>query len=622
MIWLFVKLSRNVSGFGIKDRLAWAAQTLVLAVAIAAIAPVTAFAQDTGSSAGQRAFDPLPTNDNQGGQGQGDGRSMTQPQATGGDISAGVPAARQQDIPRALGDPSQERRGDSDGSDDNQFGTPPEELDPFGSQLFTNRTPVDRKISVNPTYKIKPGDQVAVRMWGALNFDQVLSVDQQGNIFLPEVGPVMLEGVPSGELNARVRSAVRNVYTEDVGIYTNLLGTQPIGVYVTGTVEAPGHYPGSRNETLLYYLARAGGVDPARGSYRRINVRRDGETIAQADLYDFLTDGDLPNVSFRDDDTIVVGQRRNSFTVSGAVRNAYRFEMSQPTVPGSRVLELSAPEATASYALVQGIRNGEDFSTYLPLKQFADFTVHDGDNIVMNSDNPPQEMLVSVVGNSGGPSSYTLPRGTKLGTFAQLVQVNPNVAKLEAMYLRRDSVAQRQKQAIERALYELQKTVLTTPSISTSESQIRSQEAELVQQFVEQARALEPEGRVVLANAQNWRDVRLEDGDELVIPNQTDIVLISGEVEVPQTVIYHEDFSVADYVDEAGGVTKRGDADNVIVVRANGRVHDGSEPIRPGDHLMVLPGEASKLFAVAKDVVEVIFRSALSTATVINASSR
>ena len=548
-------------------------------------------------------------------------RRTIAPRATGGDISPGSPTAQQQDIPRALGDPSQERRSE-EGRASDQFGTSPEELDPYGSQLFTNRTPVDRTISVNPEYQIKPGDQIAVRMWGAVTFDQVLSVDQQGNIFLPEVGPVELEGVPNGQLDSRVRSAVRQVYTEDVSVYTNLLGTQPIGVYVTGAVEAPGHYPGSRNETLLYYLARAGGVDPGRGSYRRIDVRRDGEVVAEADLYDFLTEGRLPQLSFRDGDTIVVGQRRNSVTVSGAVRNAYRFEMNNATMPGSRIIELSAPEATASYALVRGLRDGEDFATYLPMREFRDFSVRDGDNIVFNSDNPPQEMLVSVTGNSGGPSSFTLPRGTKLGTFAQLVEVDPDVAKLEAMYLRRDSVAERQKQAIERALYELQKTVLTTPSTTSSESQIRSEEADLVQQFVEQARALEPEGRVVLANAQNWRDVRLEDGDELVIPNQTDIVLISGEVEVPQTVIYNEDYSVQDYVDEAGGTTQRGDAGNIIVVQSNGRVHDGSRPIRPGDHVRVLPGEASKLFAITKDIVEVVFRTALSTATVLNATNR
>lgn len=570
---------------------------------------------DGANQVPRQSFDPF------GGDGQSNqSRQMIDPEAVGGEVSTGSGQVQRRNIPRALGSPSRESTGG--GSEDREFGTVPEDLKPFGSQLFTNRTPIDRTLGVNPAYEIKPGDRIAVRMWGAVTFDQVLSVDQQGNIFLPEIGPVELEGVPNSQLDNRVRQAVRGVYTQDVSVYTNLLGTQPIGVYVTGSVVAPGHYPGQRTDTLLYYLARAGGVDETRGSYRRIDVMRDGERIASADLYDFLIDGDLPKPSFRDGDTIVVRQREHTVSVAGDVSNPYIFEIASAQVSGSRLIEMSVPDPQVSYVLVRGLRNGEDFSTYLPLKDFRDFTVQDGDSVIFNTDNPRQEMLVSVVGNSGGPSSFTLPRGTRLGKVANLVQVDPDVVRLDAMYLRRDSVAERQKQSIERALYDLQKTVLTTPSISTSESQIRSEEAQLVQQFIQQARALEPEGRVVLANADNWRDVRLEDGDELVIPNESDVVLISGEVEMPQTVVYNEEFDVEDYVREAGGATNRGDVDNVLVVQANGRVHDGSRPIRRGDHVMVLPGEASKFFAVAKDIVEVIFRSALSTATVINASSR
>ena len=534
----------------------------------------------------------------------------------GGDLPVSTPQAQQRDIPRALG--GQASSGGPDGH--NAANTDPSSLAPYGSQLFSDRTPVDREISVNPEYAIKPGDRVAVRMWGALSFDQVLSVDQQGNIFLPEIGPIELAGVPNGELDSVVRSAVRRVYTEDVGVYTNLLGTQPIGVYVTGAVNAPGHYPGSRGDTLLYYLARAGGIDPARGSYRRIEIKRDGEVIAEADLYNFLSDGEMPSIDFRSADSIVVKQRRNTFTVAGRVQNAYRFEMPGETISGSGVIELTSPEADASYALVEGVRNGSDFATYLPIREFRNFTVRSGDHIVFNSDTPQRKILVSVIGNSGGPSSFTLPKGATLGTFANLIQVDPEVARLEAKYLRRDSVAERQKQAIERALYRLQKQVLTAPSVSRTESQIRTSEAELVQQFVQRAQSLEPEGRVVLANAENWRDVRLEDGDELVIPNQSDVVLISGEVEVPQTVIYNEDFSVQDYVDEAGGTTERGDGGGVLVVQANGRVHEGGRPIQPGDHVMVLPGGSQKTFAITQDVVETVFRTALSTATVLNAS--
>jgi protein involved in polysaccharide export with SLBB domain len=559
----------------------------------------------------QQQFDPFQTE-------QESGRTI-RPSAVGGDVGVAGPQVQRQDIPQRLGGPTEERRQDR-GRTTDRFGTAPEDLEPYGSQLFTNQTPLDRTIGVNPGYEIKPGDRIAVELWGARTYSQILTVDQQGNIFLPEIGPIQLEGVTNSQLTSRVRGAVRRVYTQDVNVYTNLLGTQPIGVFVAGAVEAPGNYPGNRKDTLLYYLARAGGVDPERGSYRRISIKRGGEVIARADLYDFLTQGDLPNIEFQNNDTILVEQRTDYVTVSGDVRNSYLFELNPDQARGSDIISLSAPEPSASHVLVRGLRSGQSFSTYLPIEDFRSFDVQDGDNIVFNSDNVPQEILVSVVGHSDGPSSYTLPPETDLGAFARLVEVNPEVARLNAMYLRRDSVAEQQKQAIERALYELQKTVLTTPSTTTSESQIRQEEAALVRDFVEQARALEPEGRVVLPNGGNWRDVRLEEGDELVIPNQTDVVLISGEVQVPQTVIYQKDYSVDDYVREAGGLTNRGDADNVLVVQADGSIHKGTEPIKRGDHVMVLPGVESKLFAIAKDIIEVVFRSALSTATVINAS--
>jgi protein involved in polysaccharide export with SLBB domain len=516
-----------------------------------------------------------------------------------------------------------ESRGPGPSDGEGPSGTEPlgnvNDLQPYGSQLFTNTTALDRVLSVNPDYEIQPGDRVAVQLWGARTFNDVLNVDTQGNIFLPEIGPIRLDGVSNAQLTQVVRQRVQQVYKRNVNVYTNLLGTQPIGVYVTGAVESPGRYAGNRTDSLIYYLTRANGIDQQRGSYRRVHIKRGGERIATADLYAFLRRGDLPTIDFRNNDTIVVETRRETVSVSGEVTNAYLFELAQETTQGSDIVDLAQPKPTASHVMVRGIRNGQSFSTYVPIKDFTDLRVRDGDDIEFFADRVPQEIVVSVEGNSGGPSSFTLPRGTNLGTFAKLVQVDPQVARLDAMYLRRDSVAERQKEAIERTLNELERTALTTPSTTTSESEVRAQEAELVKDFVERAREVEPEGRVALNDAENWRDVRLEEGDEVVIPQKTDVVLISGEVKVPQTVIFNDAYSVEKYVAQAGGVTKRGDVDNVVVIRADGSVHTGDEPIRTGDHIMVLPEVESKAFAITKDIVEVIFRSAISAGTVINA---
>ncbi len=77
-------------------------------------------------------------------------------------------------------------------------------LQPFGSQIFTNSGLVDRSVGVNPDYRVAQGDRIAVRMWGARTFDSILVVDIQGNIFLPEIGPVQVEGITNPQLAQRV----------------------------------------------------------------------------------------------------------------------------------------------------------------------------------------------------------------------------------------------------------------------------------------------------------------------------------------------------------------------------------------------------------------------------------
>ena len=98
------------------------------------------------------------------------------------------------------------------------------------------------------------------------------------------------------------------------------------------------------------------------------------------------------------------------------------------------------------------------------------------------------------------------------------------------MYIKRKSVAARQKKAIADSLRRLEETAFTASSSSTDEAAIRSKEAEMVSKFVERAKAVEPEGVVVLDGGPDKADLALEDGDIIVIPPKSDVVLVSGEV--------------------------------------------------------------------------------------------
>jgi protein involved in polysaccharide export with SLBB domain len=493
-------------------------------------------------------------------------------------------------------------------------------LEPYGSQIFRQPNLVDRKLGTSPDYRISPGDQVAVKTWGAWNSENVLTVDLQGNIFLPQIGPVRVAGLRSSELADKVRNAVRGIFVENVQIYTNLVGVQPISVFVTGSVAVPGQYPGQPEDSLIYYLTRAGSIDPQRGSYRDIRIKRDGQTIADVDLYRFLINGELPPIRFKNGDTIVVGIRHSTVAVEGAVTNDYSYEVASGQTTGADLLPLVAPLSQASHVMLRGIRDGSAFSTYVPIAKIENMLLFDGDSLTFEADRVNREIVVKVTGNSAGPSRFSVPRSTRLGDLLRLVEVDPQVSALDSIFLRRESVAEQQRQAIERSLYELQRSVLTGESTSSTESQIRTQEAQLIERFVNRVRGVKPEGRVVLSGSE-IEDVPLEEGDEVVIPERTNLVLVSGEVQVPQTVVWHPDWSVDRYIDAAGGLSSRGDSGNVLVIHVDGSVDQDPKTIAKGDHLMIMPRASTKNFALFKDIIEVVYRVALSAAVAISATN-
>ena len=66
----------------------------------------------------------------------------------------------------------------------------PATADVFGSNMFTGKFAAETFTGFNPNYLIAIGDNITLKAWGAVTFDGILSVDPQGNIFVPEVGPV------------------------------------------------------------------------------------------------------------------------------------------------------------------------------------------------------------------------------------------------------------------------------------------------------------------------------------------------------------------------------------------------------------------------------------------------
>jgi hypothetical protein len=208
-----------------------------------------------------------------------------------------------------------------------------------------------------------------------------------------------------------------------------------------------------------------------------------------------------------------------------------------------------------------------------------------------------------------GAAHFPVRRGAALSEVLKYIAVEPAVADLRSIYIKRKSVAERQKKTVDDALRRLEQSAFTATSASAEEAQIRAKEAEMIARFVERAGAVEPEGIVVLDNA----DLILEDGDVIVVPEKSDVVMVSGEVRLPQTVVWNKKRGFAEYIKSAGGYSGRADTSFSLIIRRNGSVARSDETdVMPGDQILVLPRAESKVMQAVKDVALVLYQVAVS----------
>lgn len=522
--------------------------------------------------------------------------------------------ASQQPVEQVNDTPRADWRSGTYGPVANQPQQNPDALPPFGANLFTGGFRGAMGDGLNADYQVKPGDQITVRAWGAFEFDRVLPVDAQGNIFIPGSGPLNVEGQNSQQVDSRVRGAITSVYPENVQVYTNVQGVQPVAVFVTGYVENPGRFAGTPNDSVLYFLDQAGGIDQDLGSYRQIRVIRNDQTVATVDLYDFLINGSIARPQFQDGDTIVVEERGPAIAVVGDVHREHRYELIGNQLSGAELVELARLRSGVSHVLLRGDRSDGPMAQYFPLNEFLAQTIRSGDEVAFSADQRSETIVVEVEGSYYGPSRFALPRDARLSELLDAIPVPENMTAVESISLQRESVKQQQQQSMEDSLRRLETTYLSAESSTNEEAQVRAQEAELIQNFVQRARELEPSGRLVVAYNDRIADVRLQDGDVITIPEISDSILISGEVLVPQAAVYRPGMSVIDYIESAGGFTQRADDDHILLVRQNGAVENArNTPLRPGDEILVMPEAPTHNLQLAATLTQILYQVAVAT---------
>ncbi|XAW90709.1 SLBB domain-containing protein [Vibrio sp. CDRSL-10 TSBA] len=238
---------------------------------------------------------------------------------------------------------------------------------------------------------------------------------------------------------------------------------------------------------------------------------------------------------------------------------------------------------------------------------------------MFNDDLHPQVIDIQVTGSYLGPSYFSVNKRTRLHELLSYIPIDPELANNGSIYILRQSVAQKQKEMINESLDRLERSVFTAPASSDGEAAIRAKEAEMVMQFTERARKIQPLGKVIVSDDGNIANILLEQGDKIVIPYQTDLVQIGGEVLMPQAVVFNKDATIDDYVAWAGGFTDRAEDKRIAIVRANGLVEfDSKDPIEKGDQILVLPKVETKTMQAVKDITQIIYQIAVAANVAVN----
>ena len=167
------------------------------------------------------------------------------------------------------------------------------DLKPFGYgvfQLSNQKSLIPQKdIPVSPDYIIGPGDEIRILLWGRINADYDLIVDRDGNITVPQIGPLKVNGMEFQEMKTFLAKQADQIVGANINITMGSL--KSIHVFVLGDVKKPGSYTLNSFSTISGALITSGGPSDI-GSIRDIQLKRKGETIESLDFYDFLLKGD------------------------------------------------------------------------------------------------------------------------------------------------------------------------------------------------------------------------------------------------------------------------------------------------------------------------------------------
>lgn len=485
-------------------------------------------------------------------------------------------------------------------------------------------------------YIISPGDQIFIGLAGSIEGTLDAEVDNNGQVFLPKVGPVKIAGVAYGDLKRALQRAIGTQY-RDFRVSVAITKFRGVRVYVTGFANNPGSYSLSSLSTLINAVLAAGGPSSG-GSFRTIKLYRNGKLVRDFDLYDFLRGGDKSrDTILLNEDVLYIPPVGPQVAITGSVNAEAIYETKSGETLAETVALAGGPAGLAdkSRAILYRIDNRDKTGgVELSRADLASVTSSGGDILQFLSSGSliqpleRQSVVVRIEGEVNRPGNYYVQPNTSLSAVLALAGGTTSRAYLFGTNFQRVSVRIQQRESFNEAINQFETSLAAAPLVNdpslnatTGGSQVAAAKAVL-----ERLRQTEPDGRVVIDSAPGSASLPtnmvLENNDRIYIPPVPTTVGVFGAVYRPASFLLQggKPRNVEGYLNMAGGIMRAGDKGQIFVVRANGAVISKRRgalgaAVLPGDVIFVpVKTEASSFWTRLQQISTIFFQLGISTA--------
>ena len=221
-------------------------------------------------------------------------------------------------------------------------------LQVFGLEVFRRRSKEFAPAlagPIDPSYVLGPGDLLVLVLTGDVEKSSSLEVNREGYILIPQVGQVQVANLTLGQATdllysklSRVYSGIGRTPTARTRFQLSVGKIRAVQIYVSGDVARPGLYQVAGAGSVLSALYSAGGPT-ARGTFRKVEVRRGTELLGTVDLYDYLLRGiNSTNLRVTSGDVVFVPPHGPQVKVTGEILRPAIYEL----VPNETLRDLIA----------------------------------------------------------------------------------------------------------------------------------------------------------------------------------------------------------------------------------------------------------------------------------------